>query len=148
MFQEELTQILKESAIAHNADLVDYELTGKGNQTVLRVFIDKSGGVDLETCTKISRSIADFLDRKDLFTDNYRLEVSSPGLDRPLKEKRDYERQLERLLKVTYSQDDKDITITGRLQSVAEDSIYLLVEEKPIRLPFQRIKKAKVEIEF
>ncbi len=148
MFQEELTQILKESAIAHNADLVDYELIGKGNQTVLRVFIDKSGGVDLDTCTKISRSIADFLDRKDLFTDNYRLEVSSPGLDRPLKEKRDYERQLERLLKVTYSQDDKDITITGRLQSVAEDSIYLLVEEKPIRLPFQRIKKAKVEIEF
>ncbi|MBD3384782.1 ribosome maturation factor [candidate division KSB1 bacterium] len=148
MFQEELTRILKESAVAHNADLVDYELEGKGSQTVLRVFIDKSGGVDLDTCTKISRSIADLLDRKDLFSDNYRLEVSSPGLDRPLKEKCDYERQLERLLKVTYSQDDKDITITGRLQNVTEDSIYLLAEEKPIRLPFQRIKKAKVEIEF
>jgi ribosome maturation factor RimP len=148
MFQEELTRILKESAIAHNADLVDYELKGKGDQTVLRVFIDKSGGVDLDTCTKISRSIADLLDRNDLFTDNYRLEVSSPGLDRPLKEKSDYARQLERLLKVTYSQEDKDITITGRLQNVTEDCIYLLVEEQPIRLPFQRIKKAKVEIEF
>lgn len=148
MNEQKLYDILTESASEHSAELIDYEIKGKGDQILLRVFVDKYGGVDLNTCTAISRTISDYIDRKDIFQGRYRLEVSSPGLDRPLKTKRDYERQLEHLLTVTYEQDDKDISITGRLQRVTDDSIYLLVEEKPIRLPFQRIKKAKVEVEF
>jgi len=69
----------------NTAELIDLEFKGKKGNQVLRVFVDTEGGITLKQCEQISREISDFLDQKDLISGKYRLEVSSPGIDRPLK---------------------------------------------------------------
>jgi len=85
-------------------DLIEKDLFGAGKRKILRVFIDKNGGVSVENCASVSRFLSEELDKEenaDLIDGSYTIEVSSPGLDRPLKTKRDFERNLGRTLRVT-----------------------------------------------
>jgi ribosome maturation factor RimP len=92
-----LQPIFKESEV----ELVEVTYTKEGNEWYLRVFIDKPGGVDIEDCQNISRIIDPLLDEKDPVPHHYTLEVSSPGLERPLKKPDDYERFRDRLANIT-----------------------------------------------
>jgi len=85
-------------------DLLEKDLFGVGKRKILRVFIDKNGGVSVENCASVSRFLSEELDKEenaDLIDGSYTIEVSSPGLDRPLKTKRDFERNLGRTLRIT-----------------------------------------------
>ena len=74
----------------HNIELVDVEYVKEAGEYYLRIFIDKDGGVSLNDCEVITRAINPILDEKDPIKENYFLEVSSPGLDRPLKKEKDF----------------------------------------------------------
>ncbi len=90
-------------------ELVDLEYTREGTDWFLRVFIDKEGGVMLDDCAEVSREVSALLEVEDIVKTAYRLEVSSPGLDRPLKKPADYQRFVGSLVKVkTYEQLDPD----------------------------------------
>ncbi|MCL1966985.1 MAG: ribosome maturation factor RimP [Fibromonadales bacterium] len=105
-------------------DLVEKDLFGAGNRKILRIFIDRDGGVSVENCASTSRYLSEELDKEenaDLIDGSYIIEVSSPGLDRPLKTKRDFERNLGRRLRIT--QNGK--LIKGVLKSVNGVSIVL-----------------------
>jgi len=105
-------------------DLVEKDLFGVGNRKILRIFIDKDGGVSVENCASTSRYLSEELDKEEnanLIDGSYTIEVSSPGLDRPLKTKRDFERNLGRRLRIT--QNGK--LIKGVLKSVNGVSIVL-----------------------
>jgi ribosome maturation factor RimP len=112
------------ACVRSGVDLLEKDLFGAGKRKILRIFIDKSGGVSVENCASTSRYLSEELDKAenaDLIDGSYTIEVSSPGLDRPLKSKRDFERNLGKTLRVT--QNGK--FIKGVLKSANGDSIIL-----------------------
>ena len=140
---------------AHKIELVDLEFVRMGKDAVLRIFIDKDGGVMLDDCAEISHELSAILDVEDIISCNYTLEVSSPGLDRPLKKRDDYIRYAGRLIKVrTYDHclDDsgnKRKTFLGTLIGLEGDGVRMKLKEgQTASIPLERIAKANLEFEF
>lgn len=79
---------------AHQFELVDVEFVKEGGNRYLRAYIDKPGGIAVDDCETVSRALSDILDREDYIADSYILEVSSPGLGRPLKKEKDFARSM------------------------------------------------------
>jgi ribosome maturation factor RimP len=138
-------------------ELVDLELKGKGRQ-ILRVFIDKPGGVTLDDCAEVSREISALFEVEDPIDGAYDLEVSSPGLDRPLKKLQDFERFTGRLVKLrTQRLLDPDArghqrkTFIGEILGVDGTQIRLRQNDRrggEISIAFDAIDKANLEIDF
>ncbi|HJP19807.1 MAG TPA: ribosome maturation factor RimP [Nitrospinota bacterium] len=146
---EKIQRLVRPIVEAEEMELVDVEYK-KGSNSVLRIFIDKPEGVNVSDCTKISTQVGAFLDIEDLIENNYVLEVSSPGLDRPLKNKADYDRNKGKLIKVSlYAPLEGKKTFIGRIIS-ADDQKVILKEksDKVIDIPFAAIAKGKLKIEF
>jgi ribosome maturation factor RimP len=141
--------------LAMRLELVEIEFKRTGREAVLRLFIDKEGGVMLDDCADLSRELSLILDVEDFIPCEYNLEVSSPGLDRPLKTPADYDRFSGRLVKVrTYEQfpDDagnKRKTFLGRLEGLKDGVVVLtLTEGQTASIPLERVAKANLEFEF
>ena len=136
-------------------ELVDIEFGRVGRDAVLRLFIDKDGGIMLDDCANVSRELSLILDVDDVIACNYSLEVSSPGLDRPLKKQSDYERFAGRLIKVrTYEPlpDDKGNkrkTFIGKLDGLIDGIVKMtLTEGQTASIPLERVAKANLEFEL
>jgi len=136
-------------------ELVELEFVRVGRDAVLRLFIDKDGGITLDDCAEVSRELSAILDVEDIISVNYTLEVSSPGLDRPLKKTQDYERYAGRLVKIrTYEPflDDagnKRKTFLGTLEGLVDGSVRItLTEGQSASIPLERVAKANLEFEF
>lgn len=140
-----LRNLIQPIAESHGVELVDIEYTGSARGQLVRVFVDTETGIRMEQCERISRDIADILDQKDVIPSRYRLEVSSPGLDRPLKNARDFQRQLGRKVKISYSEhEDKIKTITGIIEKVDETSMLVQLEKEQINIALVKILLAKI----
>ncbi len=136
-------------------ELVDLEYKREGKQMVLRLYIDKEGGVTLDDCAIVSRELSAVLDVEDLISGKYVLEVSSPGVNRPLKKAEDYEKYVGKLVKVvTYEviADDagnKRKTFLGTLVCFAGETITVKLREgHKAEIPLNKIAKANLEYEF
>lgn len=136
-------------------ELVDIEFVRIGKDAVLRLFIDKDGGVVLDDCADVSRELSAILDVEEVISVNYTLEVSSPGLDRPLKKIQDYERYAGRLVKIrTYEPfpDDagnKRKTFLGTLEGLVDGFVRITLKEgQTASIPLERVAKANLEFEF
>lgn len=134
-------------------ELVGVDLLGKGKSMLLRVVVDKEGGVTISDCERMSRSLEALLDVEDPIKGSYVLEVSSPGLDRPLASQRDFERNIEKLARVvTTEKIDNQTFFVGRIIDVGEGWIRLRIEqkggEKDLFIPLDKIAKARLEIEI
>lgn len=109
-------------------ELVDVETAGQGQGMVLRVFIDKPGGVTVHDCEQVHLSLGHALDVEDLIAHAYTLEVSSPGLDRPLKRREDYARMLGKQVNLKLRQPrEGQWRLVGRLLAVDEQGLTLVV---------------------
>jgi ribosome maturation factor RimP len=136
-------------------ELVDIEFVRMGRDAILRLFIDKDGGVTLDDCADVSRELSAVLDVEEVIPVHYTLEVSSPGLDRPLKKVQDYERYAGHLIKIrTYEpfSDDsgnKRKTFLGTLEGLVDGSIRITLKEgQTASIPLERVAKANLEFEF
>ncbi len=136
-------------------ELVDMEYGRVGRDAVLRIFIDKEGGVMLDDCAEFSRELSLILDVEDIIACNYSLEVSSPGLDRPLKKQADYDRFVGRLVKIrTYQpyMDDsgnKRKTFLGKLDGLVDGVVRMTLNEgQTASIPLDRVAKANLEFEL
>ncbi len=136
-------------------ELVDIEFGRVGPDAVLRLFIDKEGGVMLDDCAGLSRELSMILDVEDVIACNYTLEVSSPGLDRPLKKQADFDRFTGRLIKVrTYQPflDDsgnKRKTFLGKLEGLVGGIVKMtLTEGQSASIPIEHVAKANLEFEL
>ena len=139
-------------------ECVDIEFKREAQGQVLRIFIDKEGGVTLDDCVTVSRELGAVLEVDDPVPGAYRLEVSSPGLDRPLKTPRDFERFAGQPVKIkTFSMLDPDQrghsrkTFKGTLLGVTGEGVRVLQTDKKggeALLPFTEISKAHLEPEF
>ncbi|NLP18717.1 MAG: ribosome maturation factor RimP [Firmicutes bacterium] len=130
-------------------ELVDIQYRKEGPHWYLRVFIDKEGGVGLEDCQRVSEGLGGILDRSDPIPHNYILEVSSPGLERPLKKKKDFIRFQGHEIKVrTYAPIDGRRNFRGQLQGVMDEFVVMEVDKKSYSIPMEKIAKAQLVVEF
>ena len=125
------------------------ELLGSGPKLLLRISIDKEGGVTIGDCALMSREISALLDVEDLTPSRYTLEISSPGLDRPLKNPADFRKQTGKLIRVsTRTPFDGQTFLVGRLKEAGDNLFLIVVGEKEIEVPYSAVAKARLEIEI
>ena len=114
----------------HNFELVDVEYVKEGGNWYLRAYIDKEGGITVDDCELVSRRMSDLLDEKDFIDESYIFEVSSPGLGRPLKKEKDYQRSLGKEVEIrTYKAIEKEKEFYGILKSYDETAVTIEMEE-------------------
>lgn len=129
-------------------EMVDMELAGRPGSYVLRLLIDKPGGVTINDCVEINRELSGLLDLEDPIPSRYTLEVSSPGLDRPFKTERDYLRALGTRVKVvTEDGDGGPVTRIGRLEGIENGTVEICCGEERHRIPVGHIRKAHRELD-
>lgn len=114
----------------HGFELVDVEYVKEGGNWYLRAYIDKEGGITVDDCEVVSRAFGDKLDEQDFIEDSYILEVSSPGLGRPLKKEKDYARSMGKELEIrTYRAIDRQKEFYGVLHAYDENSVTIITED-------------------
>lgn len=131
-------------------ELVDVEYVKEGQRWYLRLYIDKEGGVTLDDCQAFSNAINDRIDESDPIQGSYYLEVSSPGLDRPLKKAEDFQRYLEKSIEVNlYTPLDGNKHYVGINKGLNEDLLRLaLYDGTLLDIPYKNVGSAKLYFEF
>ncbi|PAE43360.1 ribosome maturation factor RimP [Bacillus sp. 7884-1] len=147
---EELAQpIIQELGL----ELVEIEFVKEGKNWFLRVYIDKENGVDIEDCGNVSERLSEKLDELDPITQNYFLEVSSPGAERPLKKAKDYEKAIGKNVFIkTYEPIDGEKGFEGELlyydgQTVKVE-MKIKTRKKVIEIPFEKVASARLAVIF
>ncbi|WP_328927941.1 ribosome maturation factor RimP [Streptomyces sp. NBC_00190] len=149
---DRLRGLLEPLVAAKGLDLEEIETSRAGKRRMLRIIVDSDEGVELDACAELSREVSDLLDETDVMgEDEYVLEVSSPGADRPLTEHRHYVRAIGRLVKFQLAESGE---LIARVLDVDDEGLDLEVpgvkgrKATARRIAFTDIAKARVEIEF
>lgn len=174
--QKNIIQIAEQAAEKLGLLLVEVSLKGDNRSRIVEVFVDSRNGVSVDDCAQMSREMASILDSTDLITSKYRLDVSSPGVDRPLKFLEQYNKHLNRKFEVAYtvplkhdgtgnetkeeaqpkeeaepeahSKDFELRKITGKLVKIEDETLTFKVNNEEVPVNFNTIKTAKVLISF
>ena len=147
--KKKISELAGSVAEQQAVEVVDVELSGSSRKLLIRIFLDKEKGVTLDDCSHFSRALSALLDVEDPVPAAYILEVSSPGLDRPLKALKDFQRSIGKLVRIiTKSRIEEQNVFTGRLARVEGENITLSFNDKEIEIPFDQISKARLEIEL
>jgi ribosome maturation factor RimP len=146
--RQHLLDLLGPVVASAGYDLDDVSVTPAGRRSLVRVSVDADGGIDLDAVAVVSRVVSDALDADTdgggEFAGPYVLEVSSPGVDRPLTERRHWRRATGRLVDVTVG----DKVLTGRVTGTSEAGLTLSVEGDERELPWSEVASGKVQVEF
>lgn len=133
---------------ANRFELVDVEYVKEGGTWYLRAYIDKPGGITVDDCEIVNRALSDLLDEKDFIEESYILEVSSPGLGRPLKKERDFERSLGEEVEIrTYRMIEKQKEFRGVLKAYDKDTVTIVTDEEEEQI-FPRDNIALIRLAF
>lgn len=134
------------NSVLQDTDYFIVDIKVKGSRRAeISVFIDGSeGNVTLDECAEISKELSFLIDAHEIFNDAYRINVSSPGLSRPLVDRRQYPKNKGRKVAVVYQTDNGKTTTEGMLKEVLEDSIVVKEQDNNISLPFDKIVETKV----
>jgi len=152
--KEKLAEMAAKITSENNCQLVDFQLKGNIQQYKLIVLVDTETGIGIDECAKISRQLADLIEGENLIENAYNLEVSSPGIDVPLIQKWQYEKNIGRLVKVFLT---TGIEKEGKLTIVTDASITIEGQGKPgkvkkedkvVVINFDQIKESKVQVSF
>ena len=132
----------------HGFELVDVEYVKEGGTWYLRAYIDKPGGINVDDCEVVSRRLSDILDEKDYIEEAYILEVSSPGLGRPLKKEKDFKRSLGEEVDVrTYRMIEKQKEFTGLLKDYDDATVTIEMEDGTLKT-FEKSDIALIRLAF
>ena len=133
---------------ANGFELVDVEYVKEGKEFFLRAYIDKPGGITIDDCVAVSRQMNEILDREDYIPDAYTFEVSSPGLGRPLKKDKDFERSLGEEVEIRlYRAVDSQKEYAGVLKAYDKDTVTIVTEDDTERT-FQRSDISLIRLAF
>lgn len=147
--EEAISIIADDLANELGCEVADVEFVKEGSEWFLRIFVDREGGVDLDFCEVFSRRLSEVLDEKDPITQAYRLEVSSPGIERPLKKEKDFVRFSGEKIKVSlFEAIDGQKQLIGTLLGLDEGKIILQIEDKSYTIALKDISKANLYWEF
>ena len=141
----ELRKLLEPGVSAMGFELVDVEVAGSRHNPTLRVYIDSPGGVNVDDCASVSRQLSALLDVEDPLPGHYTLEVSSPGLDRPLVKPEDFRRFVGEKIKVKLQAPLLGRrNFSGRLVNVAADHVVMEVDKEIFNLAFDAMERARL----
>ncbi|MFQ5636649.1 MAG: ribosome maturation factor RimP [bacterium] len=144
---KKLQEIVTPTLAEEGVDLVDLDIKGKPGSLILKFFVDiPEGGITLHLCQRISRRLSDDLDILDVIPGKYRMEVSSPGVSRPLKKPADFTRNLNRDIKLTFEDDIGVQEFQGVITSVNDKSVRIAGEKQTKEIPFSFIKKGQLTL--
>lgn len=141
----DIRRLVEQALADEEVDLVDVELKGRPGRQLLRVLVDVEGGITLDHCARLTQKIGDLLDRKDPIPGSYTLEVSSPGVDRPLRTERDFRRNVHRTVKVEFEEGTTTRVVTGVLQKVDGQHVVIDCKGELYTVALQAIRLAKVQ---
>jgi ribosome maturation factor RimP len=146
--KKKISKLAEQVAHEQGVELFDVELLGKG-KLLLRIIIDKEEGVTLDDCERFSRNLEALLDVENPIPASYTLEVSSPGLDRPLRDLKDFEKHMGKLARIiTADKIENQNLFIGRILDVKIDSVKLSVHGREMDIPLNKISKARLEVEL
>ena len=146
---QSVTDLIEPTLRGSNIELVDVEYKKTGKIWVLRVFIDKNQGVTVYDCQRLSREIEDLIEIHELIDDHYVLEVSSPGLDRPLKKAADFLRNKGKRIQIkTYSPINNKKENAGTVIDFVNGTLFLGDKEDILKISLTEIAQAKLIIKF
>jgi len=149
---EKVRQLAAPLAAQEGMELVDVEFGGGGGRQILRIYIDRQGGVSLEDCTSVSRALSAALDVEDPLQGSYDLEVSSPGLDRPLRTPEHFQKYAGEKVRVkTFGplpECENRKTFVGILKGYENGRVVVEVDGKVFNVPHGQVSKANVEPVF
>jgi ribosome maturation factor RimP len=129
--------------------LIDINLRGSAQSKVIEVFIDGESYISAEDCARVGRELNSVIQKDSLINSAFRLEVSSPGVDRPLKYLKQFPKHLNKTFEVTYKQSDVETgKIVGKLTAIEGDNLIFSVKNRDLIINFDNIIKAKVQISF
>lgn len=130
IYEKKTEEILLPIVEKNGFELWDVEYVKEGGNWYLRAYIDKPGGINVDDCETVSRELSDILDELDYIDEAYILEVSSPGLGRPLKKDKDFERSLGEEVEIrTYRMIDRQKEFTGILKSYDKETVTIEMED-------------------
>jgi ribosome maturation factor RimP len=145
---ERVRAVIHPIVLNEGMEVVDVEYRRESGGWVLRLILDKEGGVTLDDCTRVSREVGRSLDVEDVIPTPYSLEVSSPGLTRPLKTEKDFMKYLHRLVKVrTVDPIQNRRQFKGRLLGVSENGVQIEADGGIFQIPLSNVAKANLEID-
>ena len=145
-----IEEIVQPIVDAKNFEIVDIEYVKEAGEYYLRVYLDKEGGISLSDCEVVSRELSEILDKKDPIKDNYFLEVSSPGLDRPLKKDKDFERYKGRDVEIKlYKPMNGSNQFEGELVGLTEDNnIKVIIDGEEVDFTRKEVALIRLAIKF
>jgi ribosome maturation factor RimP len=142
-FEHKLTEMLRPAVEETGKELLGVEFISAGNHSVLRLFIDHENGIDVDDCAEVSRQVGAILDVEDPISSEYSLEVSSPGLDRPLFEKSQFEAVVGETVEAKISMPlNGRRKFKGKLVAVENDSLIVMVDNEEYELVISNVDKA------
>ena len=148
-FEHKLTDMLRPAVEETGKELLGVEFLNAGKHSVLRIFIDHENGIDVDDCAEVSRQVGAILDVEDPISSEYNLEVSSPGLDRPLFDLEHYKAVIGQVVNVKLS-----IPLNGRrkfkgeLSAIENDNLIVIVDGEDYQLAFGNIDKGNLVAQF
>jgi ribosome maturation factor RimP len=149
---EQLVRQLKQEIepICHKLSILLFDIMIKRDkqQLIVKIIVDTETGVTLGECQRLSEAVSDLVYRRNLISQGYRLEVSSPGVDKPLQFLYEYRRNIGRNLLVIWEQQGIRKEIKGELATCDENGIRLKTDEQAVNIPFKDIKRATVKLKW
>lgn len=143
-----ITALAAPKALDLDVDLIDVEVKGSRGSRVVRLVADAEDGLDVDRIAALSREVGDALDAEDLIPGRYTLEVTSPGVDRPLRSLRDFDRNLDRDVRIVRTREAIDRgekgELVGRLTTATEDELTLTVDGTDLVVPLGDVEHGKV----
>jgi ribosome maturation factor RimP len=147
---DRLRELCRGGVEALGFELVDVELAGGGRSPTLRVYIDSPVGITVDDCADVSRQLSAIFDVEDPLPGSYTLEVSSPGLDRPLVKPEDFRKRLGSTVKLKLRRPDETgrRNFTGSLIEVSDNGVVVEVDKERFDLPYAAIERARLVPKF
>lgn len=148
LLQDKIINIIKDTVEESGCELVETQCLLGGKNPSIRVFIDRSGGIKVNDCRSISRTLLDIFDREELINANYRLEVSSPGITRPLKTEKDFARNVGRNVAVQFRTENNTKEVEGKIISTGTVLELEQSDGTAITLSYESLIRGKIILQW
>ena len=139
-----LAAMLEPLVVEAGAELVELQLVQRKSSALLRLLVDKPGGINLDDCAEISRRAAFLLETNDPLEGRYTLEVSSPGLDRPLTTASDFRRKVGEMIRLFVKDGERTFEVTGEIVSAEENKVTLMTAKGEDNFLLENVVRGKI----
>jgi ribosome maturation factor RimP len=147
-FEEKIRHLIEPICEEEAIYLYSVSVHHESRRQVIKIIADTDSGITLNQCQQLSKKVSDVFYRKDLFQKDYRLEVSSPGINKPLVKPFEFRRNIGRVLKVNYREGEETKSIVGELVSFDDELITIRHKNDEIGIPLTTLEQAKIKLKW